>query len=307
MTIIHLTGAGVSATGRAVNAYATLDEIKAAAPNAFTGTSSDAILAMLSERASRLIDNVCHRHFYELAATRTWPTVGEREVWLPDLLAVTSINYSADYGASYTALTTDDYLLYGGRDLRDGETPYNELVLRENGALDCFYVDERGLKIVGLWGYHGDYARAWDDSGDTVQDAAGMTAAQTTVMVTDVDGANLYGLTPRLSVGNTIKIESEQCLVTATNTTTQVASIRRGWNGTTAATHAKAKTVYVWWPEALVQQACCIETVRWFKRGSQGFADASAGGPFGTLLYTKALDPDIVELLINSGLRRVTA
>lgn len=290
-----------------MNCYATVGDIKNAVGSGITGTANDAQLRQACERASRMIDALCKRTFYPQVATRYWPTAGEREVWLPDLLAVTSINYSSDYGASYTALDSDDYLLYGGRDLRDSETPYRKLVLRMNGALDCFYVDERGLKILGVWGYHSDYANAWEDTGDTVEDAAGLTAVQTTVTVNDIDGTDLYGLTPRISIGNLLQIESEHCEVTGVNTTTNVGTIRRAWNGSTAATHAKEKAIYTWRVQPQVAEAACIQVVRWFKRGSQGFADASSGGPFGSLLYTKQLDPDIIELLINSGLRRVTA
>ncbi len=297
--------AGTTTTGKAANAYATVAEVKASAPGGFTGTTSDAILAQLSERASRLIDDLCRRTFYPVTATRYFDTNGELSLWIPDLLAVTSISTSSDYGVTYTALTSSDYVLYGGKELRPGETPYVRLDVSTNGSLNCFEVGEKALKIVGIWGYHSDYANAWEDTGDTVEDAAGMSAVQTTVTVNDIDGADLYGLTPRIAVGNLAKIEDEQALVTSTNTTTNIGSIRRGWNGTTAATHAKEKAIYVWRWEPVVQQAACIQTIRWFKRGSQGYADSGAAPQLGMMMYTQALDPDIATLLTKTGLRRL--
>lgn len=54
-------------------------------------------------------------------------------------------------------------------------------------------------------------------------------------------------------------------------------------------------------PSPEIRMAAIITTVRWFKRGMQGFQDTGAVVELGQLRYTKALDPDVKEIL------RVTA
>jgi hypothetical protein len=51
-------------------------------------------------------------------------------------------------------------------------------------------------------------------------------------------------------------------------------------------------------PEA-IKQACIIQVARWYKRGQSGWADTLASNDFGQLMFTKALDPAIVEILDN--------
>lgn len=53
-----------------------------------------------------------------------------------------------------------------------------------------------------------------------------------------------------------------------------------------------------------VRMATIIQAVRWFKRGQQAFRDVGAIPDLGQLMYTKALDPDVGELVKH--LRRVT-
>lgn len=59
-------------------------------------------------------------------------------------------------------------------------------------------------------------------------------------------------------------------------------------------------------PPALVVQATITQTVRWFKRGQQAFQDVGAVSEIGQLRYVQALDPDLVTLLYNGGLVRLT-
>lgn len=46
-----------------------------------------------------------------------------------------------------------------------------------------------------------------------------------------------------------------------------------------------------------VKEACLIQAARWFKRGESSWADAMAPSNFGTLMFTKTLDPDVEALL----------
>lgn len=107
--------------------------------------------------------------------------------------------------------------------------------------------------IVGIWGLHRDYTNAWQ-AVDTLA-AAITTTSATTFTVADADGADSYGMTPRFSPGNLIKIDSEFMEVTAVNTSTNVITVRRGVNGTTAATHLIATPVSTFQVEEPIRHA----------------------------------------------------
>lgn len=118
-------------------------------------------------------------------------------------------------------------------------TDINEVArgLRLTNSSSTWYSTETPpvfVKVTGTWGWHEDWSNAWD-AVDTVQ--ADINASVTSVTVADVDGADLDGYTPRISAGNLIRMGSEYCEVTATNTTTNVVTIKRGVHGTTAAAH----------------------------------------------------------------------
>ncbi len=99
--------------------------------------------------------------------------------------------------------------------------------------------------ITGTWGYHADYANAWLTSGDTVRDNP-LTSGATSLTVADADGADAYGETPRFSPGQVVKIESEWLEVLAVNPTTNVLTVKRGINGSTAAAHVQGTAISVW-------------------------------------------------------------
>lgn len=104
--------------------------------------------------------------------------------------------------------------------------------------------DPPTVVITGVWGYHRRYAQAWPVVEALA--AAVISTTATTITVADVDGSNPDGFTPRISAGNLIGIDNELLEVTATNTVTNVVTVRRGMNGTTAATHLIAAPVSVW-------------------------------------------------------------
>lgn len=106
--------------------------------------------------------------------------------------------------------------------------------------------------LTGVWGIHRDYANAW--MAVDVIATANINASVTTLTVADVDGADAYGLTPRISAGNLLKIGDEYLEVTATNTTTNAVTVRRGVNGSTAAAHVIGDTVSVWQVEEPIRR-----------------------------------------------------
>ncbi len=109
-------------------------------------------------------------------------------------------------------------------------------------------------QVTGIRGIHRDYANAWAKVDDLVAVMAD-SATATTMTVADVDGTDLYGLTPRISAGNLVRVGTEFMEVTATDTTAQTATVRRAVNGSTRAAHAIGDDVEVWQVEESVKQA----------------------------------------------------
>jgi hypothetical protein len=100
------------------------------------------------------------------------------------------------------------------------------------------------VTIAGTWGYHRDWANAW--MAVSTLSAAIVSTTATTFTVADIDGADLYGRIPMISAGALVKIDDEYLEVIATDTATNTATVLRGVNGSTAATHLNAASVSVY-------------------------------------------------------------
>jgi len=50
-----------------------------------------------------------------------------------------------------------------------------------------------------------------------------------------------------------------------------------------------------------IKTACIMQAARWYKRQQSAMADTTATPEMGTLLYQKALDPDIKGILVDGG------
>jgi hypothetical protein len=130
------------------------------------------------------------------------------------------------------------------------------------------YANSTGDPIVEVnadWGYHTRYTDAWQIE-DSVQDAGGINATVTTVTVTDADGTNWRGATPRFSAGQMIRINEEWLRVVNANTTANTLTVQRGINGSTAAAHALSDDIYVWYPVDDVRQGVARQAALMYKR-----------------------------------------
>jgi len=281
-----------------MNCYASLVEIKRqlasdADASGFT-TNYDTLLLAILEAGSRLIDAYCARHFYTKEETRYFDGAGGL-LLLDDVLSISSFKIDDDDDGTYeeTLTATTDYLLYP-------LNGYPKLRAEISTDTDRDYSDfakgmKNGVEIVGVWGYgDGESATPYEDSGDSVQDDSGINSTVTTVTVTDADN---------FAPGQTIRIESEQCYIQSYNTTANTLTVKRGVNGTTAASHDKDTTIYIYQYPDLIKQACIIQAMRWYKRKESAFQDVVGNAELGQTIVYKSLDPD-VRLIINS-LRKV--
>lgn len=124
------------------------------------------------------------------------------------------------------------------------------------------------IGITGIWGYRSRYEEAWVSANDVVQDNP-LTSGATSLTVADADGADVFGVTPRFSIGQLLRIESEYLEVTGVNTTTNVLTVRRGVRGTTAVAHVQSTPISLWTPEPAINRAA----LKWagylyFRRGA---------------------------------------
>lgn len=147
------------------------------------------------------------------------------------------------------------------------------------------------ISIAGFWGYRHDYANAYIDSLDTIQDAAGISATVTTITVTSVSGVDALFWSPRFDAGNLIRIENELILVLSTNTVSNTLSVRRGVNGTTPAIHAKNTSITVWYPEQDLMDTVSRQAAYFYAR--RGSYEAIAVQGVATAIYP----PDMVDEL----------
>ena len=287
------------------NAYATPQEIKAALPGAIrtTTTDYDAALTRLAGEVSRFADNHCHRVFFPTLAARTFRGKGGCALRVDDLLSITSVSISTDYGLNYTALAADDYF---GTVEGDPNSPksYTHLELDRNGDYSYWPVGSKAVKVVGVWAYTDDRATCWEDSLDTVENNP-LASGGTSVTVNDDDGPDLWGFTPRFQAGQLARCESEIWENTAT--ATNALTVARGRNGTTAAEHAQNTRIDLWRPPEPVKQAVIIQLARGFARALQGFGDARAVPDISQMIWTRALDPDVVTKLAHYVAEPVTA
>lgn len=107
------------------------------------------------------------------------------------------------------------------------------------------------LKITGTWGYHRDWANAFLDVTTLSADIASTTV--TSISVTSASGMDAYGRDPWISPGALLQIDSEWLEVS--RVTSNTLTVRRGVNGSTAATHDNGRTVSVYQVEDNLRDA----------------------------------------------------
>ena len=244
-----------------------------------TDTTDDAILLRKLEAVSRLIDGECDRHFYTKTSTKYFTALSGNYVYLPDLLSVTTLKTDDDGDRTYEntwAATDYDLLDYN-------EFPKYKIHITPEGNY-TFPSTRKGVEIVGLWGF-GD---GW--SAVPYEDSATNTSEVLDNSETDVD----VGAGTAFAVGQLILVESEQMYITAIATNTL--TVKRGVNGTTAATHVTDKDIYIYLYPQPVREACLIQAIRLFRRKEAPFG--IIGAPeIGQLAVITRLDPDVKALL----------
>ncbi len=293
-------------------AYATVEQV-AASLDFKTSAYETSRLARLVLSASRLIDLGLHRHFYPLTETRSYHLGGGGGFWLgADLFSLTAV--TADTVAITVSTVT----------LSPGVPPYH-------------WISQTGVDVdvTGIWGYTRDttpagaLAEALDatETGVDVTDSSlvgigdlilvdteQMIVTAKTLLDTGVDflsggttadksdnAVTLDG--PGLKVGETILADSERMLIVDYNSATEVATVKRVWDGsvlathttpsvfaprtltverdavgTAAATHADATTITRNVPPGPIVDLCIAEAITTYSQESSGYGRTVGSG-----------------------------
>jgi hypothetical protein len=282
------------------NAYVSWELLKEYIPIPTNQTRDDKNLFRICIEASRKFDAHCHgRHFYPIKQTRYYDMPGNvcddsLLILDDDLLEVSSLTTAN----GTQTISSNDYLL------KTGDTynfpPYDRIELKGDGVVTAFSYSgspQQANTVTGLWGYHDDWANAWQDSLDTTEDNP-LSASATEITVNDADGANIFGLTPRFMIQQILRIESEYVFVTGKNVITNKLTVIRGVNGTTAAAHAQNTPIYIYQPMDVITQAMeVLATYIYRRREAVGSSTDRGTAANGVLVMPARLPDDVTDIL----------
>jgi len=219
--------------------YETLTAVRTVQAIGANATTDDPMLRRFIRQASRIWDLWTTRSFVPYIHTKKFGTSHVSDVSLKlreDLLELTTLT-NAD-GSTITGS------LYNLRP--DNVYPKRTIELTTvSGTYWRFVYPEDRVQVAGIWGFHENYAQAWGNSLDTVQDSP-LSSSATTLTVADVNGLDDRGYT-RFEIGDYLKIETEflQVIDIPTGYNTKL-TVLRGVNGSTGAAHVQGTAVAVY-------------------------------------------------------------
>jgi hypothetical protein len=272
--------------------YATLTQVRQYLQLGQDEMADDSLLNLFIRLSHRAIDERMGVKFDPHIATRRfdvpaydWLHVGN------DLLVVNTLTNGDSTVIDFANFFVEPY----------DEYPKRAIILKPNSSLYWRPTNgeyRRVIQVAGIWGYHDDYANiAWVDSQDEVEDAAGVDASVTAVTVGDADGEAEDLDIPRFQAGQLIRVESEYMDVQAVNTTTNILTVKRGANGSTAAAHAKDMPIDIWRPmDNIVMATLRLAVWRYRQKDVNSFDRTTILGT-GIAIIPAAMPADVVTLL----------
>ena len=284
--------------------YTTLSDVRSTLIGS-ASTAQDTLITDFIKSTSREIDNISNRHFAPRVQTRNytppisgiydprmgWASAyGETRGILPfddDLLAITTLT-----NGDGSAITSADYVLYPAN-----ESAKFGIRLKSTASViwlpDSAGQYEQVIALLGVWGYHEDYANAYLSAG-TIADVAGISASATSYTASASHG---------IKAGQLLKMESE--FVSASAVSSNTITIVRGVNGSTAATHVTATAVSAW-TNPSVEMVCrvAVQAQLQLKNNPIGETVSAGGYVFTTPKdVTEYIQQRLMNLgLINTGL-----
>ena len=216
-----------------MNIYPRLSQMRRTAGDRLkdvSGTGDDLRWLDILEQACRAFDRETRNPMYARVATIYPNSWNGCELWLPPFVSISSVLVDEDGDDTFekTLVADTDY-----RTWPDGappNTPYWRLDINRNSTnIYGWPAYARRVKVTGIFGYSFETAA----TGQVVA-AGGINASVTSLTLATGHGIDL---------GETLVIDSEQFDVTALPDRL-TATVTRGINGTTAATHSAAAVIY---------------------------------------------------------------
>jgi hypothetical protein len=171
-------------------------------------------------------------------------------------------------------------------------TPRYAITLKTSSGKSWQYNSdpENAISILGIWGCHDDYSNAWT-SLTTISESGGLDTSETDITLAGGAG----------NPGELWKIDSEYFYLSSRATVT--ATVVRGVNGSTAATHDNGATIYRWDAMSEVRNLCRAATIEAYRLRESPQAESAIVGD-----HTITLSKDVVEYIGESvwrlGLKR---
>lgn len=279
-----------------MNLYAGLKDTKNLIPEKFIVDHAQLERALIAEIeiASRFVDKRTRRIFYVRDETRHFDNETEStEIWIDEIIEITTVSTSTDNGANYTAQATTEWLPKTSDQY--GRASYNKLVIAENGDLGTFPFGQKSIRIAGKWGFSDTRDDLWSDSGDTVQDNP-LSDSATSITVSDIAGNDSSGVEHRFQIGKTIKIDSEYIYISDVDIPENKLTAVRGVNGSTPASHTQNTTISIMEPPASIQSYTARKAVSQIKHLLKTqIGDKKEGNT--NAIFIKGLMQDSNELL----------
>lgn len=277
--------------------YVTLAELKTYKGIPAEEVGDDARLFRAVRNATSAWDRWTWRSFEPIKKTRAYDHPGGQVLRLRgDLLEALEVQTQ---NGAVTLVSADYYLSCGDRyDL----TPYDRLTLRTDRGV-CFSfagTTQQANTVTGIWGYHPAYDLAWVTTGDTVQNSAGLDASTESLLVNDADAPDFWGFAARFQTGQLLRVEDEYLYLWSTaGAGANTLRVRRGINGTTAATHDKGTEIYTWRVHADVwEQVLELAAYLYDLKDSQVY-DVTATPETGLMVIPKGI-PASVRLAVQA-------
>lgn len=133
------------------NGYTTTDALRGRLGNNATSVAEDK-LEHLIEAASREIDGICNRRFYQAVETRIFTAEWSDLLEIDDLTSLTTIETDDLNDRTYsTSWSASDYELEPANNAFHGH-PYTSIQLGPN-TTKAFPTYRRGVRINGTWGW----------------------------------------------------------------------------------------------------------------------------------------------------------
>ena len=296
--------------------YATLHQVRLYIKSLTSETADDELLTTFIRQMVRSIDTRSRRRFDIRQETRLfdvpqvdvsregitradqwvnmWSTVPAKNIRNlrldEDLISVATLTNGDEVEVS-----SDDYVL-----LRENRYPKYAIRLTEAASIRWEAASSGNTKQVisveGLWGYHDRPDDAFVDTLDTVQDDP-LTDSATSLTVNDADGIAGDAVPTRFQVGNMIRIEDEYLFTLETDTDTNVLTVTRGYNGTTAAAHVQDTQIDVYRPMDNIVLATIRGVVWRYRQKDVDVFDKTQILGTGVMIIPSNLPADVLELL----------